>query len=150
MGWYPSLSFMHCGDRFNKHRKLLQQYFSRQGCLHFHNLQTQEARALVKSLFGNPGDYDRIVRRSVFLCIDSDSLQLRVLDYSKCRFSTAIVMKITYGYQVTSEGDEYVQLAEDVQHAVGDTGAPGGTLVDLFPFCASFRSAVSVPLLVSA
>ena len=42
-------------------------------------------------------------------------------------------MMVTYGHQVTSDNDEYVNLAEAVRDTAA--GAPGSKLVEFMPFC---------------
>ena len=41
----------------------------------------------------------------------------------------------TYGYQVDSDNDPYTNLVEKVNIMTVEPGAPGSTLVDLFPVC---------------
>ena len=41
----------------------------------------------------------------------------------------------TYGYQVASDNDPYTNLVEKVNIMTVEPGAPGSTLVDLFPVC---------------
>ncbi|KAG6885193.1 hypothetical protein C0993_004977 [Termitomyces sp. T159_Od127] len=47
---------------------------------------------------------------------------------------------ITYGHQITSDEDPYLDIMERVSHAVSNAGAPGNTPVDLFPFLRYFPS----------
>ena len=50
------------------------------------------------------------------------------------RFSTAIILEISYGHQIKMEGDEYIELAEASGTALRSGGPLGGTVVDFFPF----------------
>lgn len=45
----------------------------------------------------------------------------------------AVIMMVTYGHQVAPEGDEYIELAEEVRKHSEDT--PGAALVDTLPIC---------------
>jgi hypothetical protein len=51
--------------------------------------------------------------------------------------TTALIMKIAYGYQILSDDDEYIRMAENNSLAVG---IPGTTPPVLLPFCAFFSS----------
>jgi hypothetical protein len=47
-------------------------------------------------------------------------------------------MKIAYGYQILSDDDEYIRMAENASLAVAGSGIPGTTPPDLLPICAFF------------
>lgn len=46
----------------------------------------------------------------------------------------AVILRIAFGYQVTSNEDVYLDMARAASHALETTGSPGGTPVDFFPF----------------
>lgn len=50
------------------------------------------------------------------------------------RFATAIVIKIAFGHQITSDDDIYLQMTDQLTRAVNNGGPPGSTPVDFFPF----------------
>jgi hypothetical protein len=54
------------------------------------------------------------------------------------RYTTTLIMKIAYGYQILSDDDEYIRMAENTSLAVARSGIPGTTPPDLLPFCAYF------------
>ena len=43
------------------------------------------------------------------------------------------IMLITYGLEVQSDNDPYVEVSENAVHAVQTAAVPGAFLVDLFP-----------------
>ena len=43
-------------------------------------------------------------------------------------------MQVAYGHQITSNEDPYLQITEDIGHALSNAGSPGNTPVDFFPF----------------
>ncbi|KAG6836285.1 hypothetical protein H0H93_009476 [Arthromyces matolae] len=45
-----------------------------------------------------------------------------------------IIMQVTYGHEITSNDDPYMDITDKTSHALGNAGPPGGTPVDLFPF----------------
>ena len=49
-------------------------------------------------------------------------------------FSAAIIMRVAYGHRVVSEDDEFVRRADECGYIFSNSGPPGSTLVDLFPF----------------
>lgn len=42
-------------------------------------------------------------------------------------------MRVTYGHQILSDDDEYLELANTIQESATEVGVPGVTLVDLVP-----------------
>jgi len=41
---------------------------------------------------------------------------------------------VSYGIQVDSDDDEYLKIANDAIHVIGNGGLPAGSIVDIFPF----------------
>ncbi len=115
MGWLPSATFLQYGSQLVKHRKIFQQFFSKQECLSYKSVQYQEACTLIRSLMNNPNNYDESMRR----------------------FTTAITIKIAYGHGIISDDDEYLKLTEELGSAVSNTGPVGNTPVDWIPICQS-------------
>ncbi|KAI0933847.1 hypothetical protein AcV5_005883 [Taiwanofungus camphoratus] len=111
LGWEGTVTFLRYGEQFFKQRRLLQQYFSKQNCVQFRHIHTEEARRLLRNLLQRPQDFDWLVRR----------------------FGSAIVMKITYGHQIESDDDEYIKMTENISDAHAEAGDPGSTPVDIFP-----------------
>jgi cytochrome P450 len=111
MGWGRTISFMPYGKLWQMHRKLLQTAFSNSSVRKWHELQTREARRTAKDLLKGPEGWE-------------DSLR---------RFAVAIVLKVSYGVDVTDDHDPYVRIANDAMHALGNGGIPGNSIVDYFP-----------------
>jgi cytochrome P450 len=63
LGFYPSLTLLRYGKRFQKHRKLFHSVFSRAQIHTFEDTQTDEARVLLKGLIESPESYNWLVRR---------------------------------------------------------------------------------------
>ena len=57
------------------------------------------------------------------------------LDVMLDSFATSIITSITYGQEVLSDDDPYVQLVAEGSIAISQCGTPGSTPVDLFPIC---------------
>ncbi|KAG7451643.1 cytochrome P450, partial [Guyanagaster necrorhizus] len=111
MGWEGTLTFLRWGPRFQRNRKLIQSSFTKRQIVKYQELQTREARVLVRNLIQSPEEYDRLIRR----------------------FATAIIMDIAFGHEIKSDADPFIQIAADASYALGHGGAPAGTAVDFFP-----------------
>lgn len=111
MGWGRTISFMPYGELWQMHRKLLQTTFSNSSVGKWHDLQTREARRTVKDLLEHPESWEVSLRR----------------------FAVAIVLKVSYGVDVTDDHDPYVCIANDAMYATGNGGTLGNSIVDFFP-----------------
>lgn len=49
-------------------------------------------------------------------------------------------MRIAYGHQITSNSDPYLKTAQDVSYVAANSGQPGATPVDMFPFRKSYST----------
>ncbi|ETW79741.1 cytochrome P450 monooxygenase 105 [Heterobasidion irregulare TC 32-1] len=108
MGWDSVLTNLPYGERFRKHRRLIQEAFSPQAILAFRPLQRMEACTLLLGLLESPDSFMGHVRR----------------------FSAATIMKIAYGHTVNSVDELYVRLAEEAATDTVNSGSPGSMLVD--------------------
>ncbi|KAL0949356.1 hypothetical protein HGRIS_009425 [Hohenbuehelia grisea] len=111
MGWYASLAFMPYGKRFQKHRKLLGSQFTSDASLLWRETQAKNAHQLAKSMIEHKGDHEKMLNW----------------------FTTALVTKIAYGFDIKKEGDEYMEISQQNQYLLNNSGTPGATPVDLFP-----------------
>ncbi|KAJ7026803.1 cytochrome P450 [Mycena alexandri] len=119
LGWTHILGFMQYDKTFVKHRQIHQSYLSRQKCVGFLPMQTEEARRLARNLVISPPE-----RYSNFLS----------------RFSTSVITRLTVGHEIVSDDDPYLELTKTVYEAVSRTGPPGNSPLDLFPFLQHFPS----------
>ncbi|KAI9902695.1 hypothetical protein N3K66_002047 [Trichothecium roseum] len=113
MGWGRTLTFLPFGKLWKMHRKFLQTSFSSTNVRQWHDLQTREARKSVASLVHDP-------RKPWELCLK--------------RFAVAIVMKVSYGVDITDDSDPHVQIASDAMYATANGGAPANSIVENFPW----------------
>ncbi|KAL0954546.1 hypothetical protein HGRIS_003512 [Hohenbuehelia grisea] len=118
LGYDPNLVLMPYGDRFRKHRKIIHSNFTKRACLPWRDLQKDSAYNLALSLLDNGENYDRLFSW----------------------FTTAVITKIAYGFDVKFEDDEYVQMAEHNGFVLNEPETAGGTVVDLLPFLRHFPS----------
>ncbi|KAJ8480992.1 hypothetical protein ONZ45_g15455 [Pleurotus djamor] len=85
--------------------------WSKTYAVQYRPIQVENARILASSLMGNKGNYDQLIQR----------------------YATSIVLRITYGYQVVSDDDDFLKLIDFFGEIQKQSGPPGGTLIDLFP-----------------
>ncbi|KAF4596650.1 hypothetical protein EYR38_008037 [Pleurotus pulmonarius] len=111
LGWGTTLTFLPYGDQFRRHRKLVHSHLMTKACEQYQPMQLENAHLLVGGLLETRGEYE----------------------HALTRFSTSIIMRVTYGHQILSDDDEYVGLANAVQESASEVGALGRTPVDLFP-----------------
>ena len=111
MGWGRTISFMPYGKLWQMHRKLLQTTFSNSNVAKWQDLQVSEARKTISDLLKRPGDWEVSLRR----------------------FAVAIVLKVSYGVDVTDDHDPYVRIADDAMYAMGNGGTLGNSIVDFIP-----------------
>lgn len=121
------MTFLPYGRRFQRHRRMLQQYLTPNKCVGYQTIQNREARVLLQNLLEDGDNRDSFIRRyDVSFTIQTSFL-------NSCRFSTAIIMRVAYGHQITSDDDPYVKIAQDTGYALSNGGSPGSTPVDFFP-----------------
>ncbi|KAF9002125.1 cytochrome P450 [Cyathus striatus] len=117
MGWFPTLTFLPYGKRFQKHRRLLQEYLHQKQCLSYHPLQTQQARRLLVDFLDDPQHW-------------MNHFQI---------FSTSFIIKITYGIDI-SKDDPYIDISNRGLSSLTSCGPVGNTPVDFLPFLRYFPS----------
>ncbi|KAG6845120.1 hypothetical protein H0H87_000547 [Tephrocybe sp. NHM501043] len=118
LGIADTLVFEKYGKEFRHQRRMIQQYFTNNKRAEHHPIQTREARVLSEKLLSAPEDWFN----------------------SLVRFTTAVIIEIGYGHQITSDEDPYLKIAEECCHIAKFLGPPGATPVDLFPFLRYFPS----------
>ncbi|KAK7047274.1 hypothetical protein VNI00_006505 [Paramarasmius palmivorus] len=119
-GWIPSLTFLQYGDkRYLKHRKMLQQYFGRKESLAFEHVLAEESGLLAKNLLSSPP-----VKLFRFIH----------------RFTTSNIMRAAFGHPIKSDDDIFLKLGMATSHVMNNSGPPGNTPVDFFPWLRYFPS----------
>ncbi|KAF5376707.1 hypothetical protein D9615_007824 [Tricholomella constricta] len=116
-------SFYSIGKTFQKLRRMLQDYLNLKKSVRYQPIQTREARVLLQNLMSAEVERDNFIRRQNFV------VNL---------FLTAIIMRLAYGHQATSDEDPYVHIIEGVSYGLSNAGSPGGTPVDYLPFLRHF------------
>ncbi|KAF8600464.1 cytochrome P450 [Ceratobasidium sp. AG-I] len=111
MGWSKSVVLSQYGDRLKRYRRLLQSVLGGAAAPSFRPLQEQEARRFASRMTQSPGDLVQHIRHN----------------------AAAVIMKIGYGYDVSSTSDRYISIAERALSLFASATVPGAHLVDLLP-----------------
>ncbi|KAG1761924.1 cytochrome P450 [Suillus occidentalis] len=112
MGWDWLFSSMPYGKRWKQHRLLFRRHFHRMLTSEYHSILTKETYTTLRNLAHTPDDFAHHLRRT----------------------AAAIVMRISYGHEVSDKGDIYVTLADEAMQGLGTAGIFGTFLVDYLPF----------------
>ncbi|KAG6846427.1 hypothetical protein H0H93_014017, partial [Arthromyces matolae] len=118
LGFGGTMGFIDDGEDYRAQRKMFQQYFGKERVREHRVLQEREARGLALNLLRKPEKF-----KTSFL-----------------RFSTAVIIELTFGHRITSDIDPYVEISEDCSSLLLEVGPPGATPVDFFPFLQHFPS----------
>lgn len=111
MGLGVTLTFLQWGPTFKLHRKLLQQSFTPTACKSYRSMQEKEAKLACRQILLQPAEWELIARR----------------------FSSAVVLRIGFGVEISDNNDQYIQMAIEAESATGNGGTPAGSIVDFFP-----------------
>ncbi|KAG5734865.1 O-methylsterigmatocystin oxidoreductase [Termitomyces sp. T112] len=119
IGFRQALVFLNYGADFRLHRKMLQKYYAKDKILPHRRILIQEARILVQNLASKPQNREIIL----------------------LRFSTAIIIAVSYGHRIKDDDDPYLKVADDMcRLAVPTITPPEGTVVDILPWLQHFPS----------
>ena len=65
MGWDKVLSFLPYGEKFRRHRRMMQQHFNSQAVSRLRPLQRKELYTMLENLIKSPEDYSHHIFRLV-------------------------------------------------------------------------------------
>ncbi|KAJ2933474.1 hypothetical protein H1R20_g3643, partial [Candolleomyces eurysporus] len=112
VGWKNTLVLLPYGDRFRRFRRFFHQLIgSHSSMQRFLPIEEQEIHRFVRRVLAKPEDLSSHIRRSV----------------------GAVVLKVSYGYEVKENRDPFIELADKATKQFSLATAPGGYLVDLIP-----------------
>ncbi|KAK0200101.1 cytochrome P450 [Desarmillaria ectypa] len=112
MGWNDIIGLAPYGETFRSHRKLLHSVLGSKSAIRtFYPMEEQEAVNLMKRLLDSPEKLHSHIAQDV----------------------TALVLRITYGYDVKSDNDEMVALVNCAMEELSVASTPGQFLVDIIP-----------------
>ncbi|EJD05103.1 cytochrome P450 [Fomitiporia mediterranea MF3/22] len=112
MGWALFLPFIRYGARLRKHRKVMHHYFGPQAIANFRPIQEREISKFLYRLSTSPENFINHINN----------------------FIAGTLVAITYGHEVKSDHDPYIELVDRATHMATSSGTLGATAIDIFPF----------------
>ncbi|THH30968.1 hypothetical protein EUX98_g3209 [Antrodiella citrinella] len=111
MGYHWAISLMPYNERWRRHRRTFHQYFGTRAAESFKGVQTAQSQELLRRLKSTPEHFVKHIRQA----------------------TSATIMKVTYGFDVKDEHDEWVELVEHALVGYSIGGILGKWLVDFIP-----------------
>ncbi|KAF7793486.1 hypothetical protein EIP86_004598 [Pleurotus ostreatoroseus] len=112
VGWDRGVAFSPYGDRHREYRKLLNTRLSSSATKGMRDLQTNTAHTLLRALVDDPAHFREHIQKVI-----GDS-----------------IITIAFGDDVSSDGFDYIERAEEAHEKLSSTGTPGAHAVDYIPF----------------
>ncbi|KAF9559108.1 cytochrome P450 [Agrocybe pediades] len=108
------VAFTCYGDQSKRQRRLLHKAFGVPVIPSYHPLLQTETHSFLRRLIANPADYQKHVRR----------------------YAGGLTLSVVYGYEVKSNDDQFLELADECVGLLANRIASGGGIwpVDVFPF----------------
>ena len=119
------------GDRFRKHRRLMSQVLNSQAIGVYRDFQSNNTKDLLKNLLHEPEKFDQHILRFVLHSIVY-AIRLSGSLVAGSQAYTTLV-RVTYGLNVVSDDDAIVALFGESLDCIVKEGAPGASILDLFP-----------------
>ncbi|KAJ7498244.1 cytochrome P450 [Mycena galericulata] len=111
MGWDFGIGFMKYGDRWRAHRKMFHEAFNVGASKRFHPQQRVAAHEFLRRISHDPENVMGHLRH----------------------VNASLILNVTYGINVLSSNDPYIDLAEKAMHGLSVASIPGAFLVDTIP-----------------
>ncbi|KAG1855191.1 cytochrome P450 [Suillus subalutaceus] len=115
VGWKDSLPFLPYGDRFRRYRRNFHRVIGSRAAVDVYNeIEEVETHRFLKRVLAKPDQLQEHVRHT----------------------AGAVILRITYGYEVKENDDPFIDLANLVTTHGSQATAPGAYMVDILPFLA--------------
>ncbi|KAJ8501740.1 hypothetical protein ONZ45_g12030 [Pleurotus djamor] len=111
MGWAWAFAFMPYGDAWRLRRRMFQQEFHPSATTMYRPQEVKYVRRLLHRLLVTPEEFMSLTRHA----------------------TNAVIMDISYAYDVLPKDDPYVDMAGKALHGLTTAAVPGAFLVDSFP-----------------
>lgn len=114
VGWKHSLGLLSYGDRFRCYRKNVHRIIGNRTAISVYNtIEEIETYRFLKRVFAKPEQLQAHIRHT----------------------AGAIILRISYGYEVKENNDPFVDLADRAMDQLSRCTATGAFMVDLMPWC---------------
>ncbi|KAF7346265.1 O-methylsterigmatocystin oxidoreductase [Mycena sanguinolenta] len=111
MGWDFNIGLLPLGDKWRKHRRMIQQHFRQDVSRTYRPIQKKKIHLLLQGLVSSPEEFQG----------------------AQSRLAAAIIMATVYGYEVQPTNDHFVALSENAMKKLSDSFFPGAVAVNTFP-----------------
>ncbi|KAG2133523.1 cytochrome P450 [Suillus bovinus] len=116
VGWKYALGFLSYGDRFRYYRKTIHRIIgSRAAMSVYEPIEEIETRRFLKRVFAKPEQLQAHIRHT----------------------AGAIILQISYGYEVNDNNDPFIDLADRAMNQLSRIGDTGAFMVDIMPWLAN-------------
>lgn len=140
-----TLGFMKMGDRHRLSRSIIHKAIGTQETVkrYFPVVEDHMRKCMLK-IASNPKELQSHIRQ--YVCSTNRGYQIWLMPLTSS--IGAIILKITYGYDVEDENDPFVEQADEYMQKVSLMATPGAFLVDLIPPCwySAILSLIKYPL----
>jgi hypothetical protein len=109
----------------------MQRYLNRKECVCYRPILARGVHVLLQNLLSAPEKWDDHLSQQVKLFSNEMRLTDVCLIFS---FTAAIILRIAFGYQLTSSEDVYLEMIRNVSECTAGAGSSGGNPVDFLPF----------------
>ncbi|KAG1741078.1 cytochrome P450 [Suillus lakei] len=116
VGWKHSLGLLSCGDCFRWYRKQIHRVIGNRAAVDVYNpIEEIETRRFLKRVFAKPEQLQAHIRHT----------------------AGAIILRISYGYDVKENNDPFVDLADRALDQLSQSAVTGAFMVDIVPSLAN-------------
>jgi hypothetical protein len=135
MGAHFNLAITRYSAKWRVERHIIDQSLCPALAVTYHDVQTTKAHAFLRQVLRRPDKTMEYLKQCAFpfssfffLCL------LRWLVMHKTnRFTAAVIMSVTYGYDVKDSDDRFVAIAEELLTLANESMLPGALLVNDLP-----------------
>jgi len=125
------------GSQLRRCHRLFHEFLGASAVSRFDNYLNKHTCRFLSRLAETPDDFLGHVKLSVLLCLVVIVCPALTFDPS---VTGALIMEMTYGMEIESYEDKFLQATERVVELIGGAIEPGAFLVDTFPICLSPNS----------
>ncbi|KAG2128053.1 cytochrome P450 [Suillus bovinus] len=116
VGWKDGLAFLSYGDRFRYYRKNIHRVIGSRTAVNVYEPSEEiEVRRFLKRVFAQPEQLDAHIRHT----------------------AGAIILRISYGYEVKDNNDPFVDLVGRAMHQFSQANDPSAFMVNIMPWLAN-------------
>lgn len=124
---------MNLSQEWRNQRRLFHQYYTQASLYQYHWSQLRQARAFVGWVLESPmADVQRLIRQ--FASFHPSRMRMRAHMEIVHRFTTAVIVEVSYGKTLSGPDDEYINVAQKFVEGFDAATVPGWYWVEYFPF----------------